>query len=176
VREIVQAAGVTKPVLYYHFGSKEGVAAAIMHDLFEAGDAVRKHAFAQAGDVRQALTLHAQGMLELAARRKQELAFGFTCWFGRSSLREITAKTGEYDCKVNHEWVTYLQQHGLDETRAGNLVRVFWALLMHELLRVAHCPHWNGEQDEAPQTIAGLALDGALAHGITKQRVNDTRG
>ena len=32
VREIVDAAGVTKPVLYYHFGSKEGVYLALMGD------------------------------------------------------------------------------------------------------------------------------------------------
>src|SRR5437763_7281448 len=29
VREIVEAAGVTKPTLYYHFGSKEGLAQAL---------------------------------------------------------------------------------------------------------------------------------------------------
>lgn len=32
VREIVEAAGVTKPVLYYHFGDKEGLFRAIMED------------------------------------------------------------------------------------------------------------------------------------------------
>src|SRR3954451_12678458 len=31
VRQIVEAAGVTKPTLYYHFGSKEGLAHALMH-------------------------------------------------------------------------------------------------------------------------------------------------
>lgn len=31
VREIVEAAGVTKPTLYYHFGSKEGLAQALLH-------------------------------------------------------------------------------------------------------------------------------------------------
>ncbi len=35
VREIVASAGVTKPVLYYHFGSKEGIYHAIM-DLAQA--------------------------------------------------------------------------------------------------------------------------------------------
>ena len=30
VREIVEAAGVTKPTLYYHFGSKEGLAQAVL--------------------------------------------------------------------------------------------------------------------------------------------------
>jgi AcrR family transcriptional regulator len=31
VREIVEAAGVTKPTLYYHFGSKEGLANALLN-------------------------------------------------------------------------------------------------------------------------------------------------
>jgi AcrR family transcriptional regulator len=31
VREIVEAAGVTKPTLYYHFGSKEGLAQALLN-------------------------------------------------------------------------------------------------------------------------------------------------
>ncbi len=32
VREIVERAGITKPVLYYHFGSKEGMLAAILDE------------------------------------------------------------------------------------------------------------------------------------------------
>ncbi len=36
VREIVEAAGVTKPVLYYHFGSKEGVYLALFQETFAA--------------------------------------------------------------------------------------------------------------------------------------------
>src|SRR3954471_18817338 len=30
VREIVEASGVTKPTLYYHFGSKQGLAEALL--------------------------------------------------------------------------------------------------------------------------------------------------
>lgn len=36
VREIVEAAGVTKPVLYYHFGSKEGIYVALFTRAFAA--------------------------------------------------------------------------------------------------------------------------------------------
>jgi TetR/AcrR family transcriptional regulator len=32
IREVVERAGVTKPVLYYHFGSKEGLLAAVIHE------------------------------------------------------------------------------------------------------------------------------------------------
>ena len=40
VREIVEAAGVTKPVLYYHFGNKEGVFQAMMEEAVVAQRAV----------------------------------------------------------------------------------------------------------------------------------------
>ena len=36
VREIAEAAGVTKPTLYYHFGSKEGLAQALLNQPLEA--------------------------------------------------------------------------------------------------------------------------------------------
>jgi TetR/AcrR family transcriptional regulator len=55
VREIVEQAGITKPVLYYHYGSKEGILIAILEEgarLFQAGLAV---AVASPGPVRQRL-------------------------------------------------------------------------------------------------------------------------
>lgn len=169
VREIVEAAGVTKPALYYYFGSKEGVALAIMRDLMEAADSIREQSFRESTGIRDTLERYCRGMLAFAAQRKPDLAFGFSCWFGRSSLQQLVEKTNEYDCKVNAEWVGYLQAQGLDVARAGNVVRVFWALLMQELLRVAHCPAWSGEPDDTPKVIAGLALDGALAFGAGQQ-------
>lgn len=36
VREIVEAAGVTKPVLYYHYGNKEGIYLALMEGAYAA--------------------------------------------------------------------------------------------------------------------------------------------
>ena len=38
VREIVEMAGVTKPALYYHFDSKEGIYLAILDDLVKIAD------------------------------------------------------------------------------------------------------------------------------------------
>ena len=38
VREIVEMAGVTKPALYYHFQSKEGIYVAILEDLVRIAD------------------------------------------------------------------------------------------------------------------------------------------
>jgi TetR/AcrR family transcriptional regulator len=53
VREIVAAAGVTKPVLYYHFGSKEGIFLTMMGEAlaeFEATTAAAMTAVGTAGE------------------------------------------------------------------------------------------------------------------------------
>ncbi len=42
VREIVEAAGVTKPTLYYHFESKEGIFLALMRPVLAEFDTLLK--------------------------------------------------------------------------------------------------------------------------------------
>ena len=44
IRTIVEAAGVTKPTLYYHFGSKEGLGQALLTmPMIELAEAMRRH-------------------------------------------------------------------------------------------------------------------------------------
>lgn len=52
VREIVEGAGVTKPALYYHFASKEGIYLAILEDLQRRLDEVVAAHHASSGTVR----------------------------------------------------------------------------------------------------------------------------
>ena len=51
VREIVEAAGVTKPTLYYHFGSKEGLAQALLKPLSKLGETLQEIARSQGDPV-----------------------------------------------------------------------------------------------------------------------------
>jgi AcrR family transcriptional regulator len=53
VREIVEQAGITKPVLYYHFGSKEGILLAILEEGARQFEQAVARALACPGDVRQ---------------------------------------------------------------------------------------------------------------------------
>lgn len=53
VREIVDAAGVTKPVLYYHFGSKEGIYIALMEGANRKFVAILDAAIARGGTARE---------------------------------------------------------------------------------------------------------------------------
>jgi TetR/AcrR family transcriptional regulator len=53
VREIVEAAGVTKPVLYYHFGNKEGLYLALFQESFAALLGLLSDVRSRAGTVRE---------------------------------------------------------------------------------------------------------------------------
>jgi AcrR family transcriptional regulator len=52
VREIAEMAGVTKPALYYHFGSKEGLLLAILEQAKQEVDAALGRAVARTGTAR----------------------------------------------------------------------------------------------------------------------------
>jgi len=55
VREIVERAGLTKPVLYYHFGSKEGILVTILEEGARQFQAAVERAAAGGGTARQRL-------------------------------------------------------------------------------------------------------------------------
>ena len=55
VRELVASAGVTKPTLYYHFGSKEGLFLATAQSHLEEMDAIAREALATPGPLNDKL-------------------------------------------------------------------------------------------------------------------------
>lgn len=163
VREIVQAAGVTKPALYYHFGSKEGVARALLEDFFVAADETRARVFKTTCGLRELFEVYTREMLDLAQRFRTTLAFGFSLWFGRSSLKALIQQAEDYDCKVVKEWAEILPQRGISEGNAVRTVKVYWALLMQELMKVVQCPEWSGCADSMAEEVATLVLNGVSA-------------
>jgi TetR/AcrR family transcriptional regulator len=65
VREIVDTAGVTKPVLYYHFGSKEGIYLALMEGARTEFSTTLARAVAEGGPARQQVFRVLGGVLDL---------------------------------------------------------------------------------------------------------------
>ena len=65
VREIVDAAAVTKPVLYYHFGSKEGIYLALMEGARREFAATLARAVAEGGSAREQVVRVLGGVLDL---------------------------------------------------------------------------------------------------------------
>ncbi len=65
VREIVEHAGLTKPALYYHFGSKEAIYLEILRDIHVRMDEALSLLSSEEGTSRERLTRFAVGLFEL---------------------------------------------------------------------------------------------------------------
>lgn len=82
VREIVEAAGVTKPTLYYHFRSKEGLAQALLTDPLNAlADTIRR-IDQETADPLIALERVLDAQLEFCRENPDRARFIFALMFG----------------------------------------------------------------------------------------------
>lgn len=82
VREIVAAAGLAKPALYYHFGSKEGIYQAIVAELTRLVDAGLAAHFSPAGAARQRLEALLLGLYGLFEQNQEALRFINAAFWG----------------------------------------------------------------------------------------------
>jgi TetR/AcrR family transcriptional regulator len=65
VREVVERAGLTKPALYYHFGSKEGIYLEILKGIHQLAAEALTRLSARSGSSRERLSGLAAGLFEL---------------------------------------------------------------------------------------------------------------
>jgi TetR/AcrR family transcriptional regulator len=90
VREIVEHAGVTKPVLYYHFGNKEGILLAIVEEAFKVVAAEIAEAAASPGSVRERTLRVCEAVSELArAHRTEHQVAHFVYFSAADSLPKV---------------------------------------------------------------------------------------
>lgn len=82
VREIVEAAGVTKPVLYYYFGSKEGLYLEIMAGIRQAFEERVMELQILSGSVRERLIHFLTGMFNGAQENLQAVKLAYAIFFG----------------------------------------------------------------------------------------------
>lgn len=73
VREIVEMAGVTKPALYYHFQSKEGIYLAILEELLGLADEAIAANRVREGTARERLEGFLVGIFRVFETRKAEV-------------------------------------------------------------------------------------------------------
>lgn len=129
VREIVGAAGVTKPVLYYYFGSKEGLFLELMRTHFGRLEAVVDIYGRGEGSARKRLT----AMLEKGfAHIRQDLDFirlMHAVYFGPP--REAPYFDFEAYHLRYHELIARLMAEGIErgEFRSGNAGDMAWIIL-----------------------------------------------
>lgn len=82
VREIVERAGVTKPVLYYHFTSKEGIYLALVGQLLGDFEALLAEGREHRGSARERVTAMCVDLYELVLERLDVVRFFYAVFYG----------------------------------------------------------------------------------------------
>ena len=82
VREIVAAAGVTKPVLYYYFRSKEGIYLELMEATFRTFQGIISRLSASPGSARDKIVLFATGIYDAFQENAQVVRLIYSIFFG----------------------------------------------------------------------------------------------
>lgn len=82
VREIVERAGLTKPALYYHFRSKEGIYLAILHDLVRIADEGIAASRVDSGPVKDRIERFLLAIFDLFEAKKAHVRFVNAVFWG----------------------------------------------------------------------------------------------
>lgn len=82
VREIVAAAGVSKPALYYYFGSKEGLYLEIMNDIDRQFTALLAEHSATSGSVRRRIRELFVGIFDSVRENRATVRLVYAIYFG----------------------------------------------------------------------------------------------
>ncbi len=86
VREIVEGAGVTKPALYYHFGSKEGILVAILQEGARRFEQALTPAVSGEGTARQRLGALCEAIYALFKEHVPVARVAHSIYFGPKEL------------------------------------------------------------------------------------------
>jgi AcrR family transcriptional regulator len=115
VREIVEAAGVTKPTLYYHFGSKEGLAQALLSRplrqlLVELRDIVER-----SGDPVEVLVAQVEAHFDFCREEPDRARFVYALFFGPNTpgLSSQVASYGKQMTELLNETTLRLARAGV---------------------------------------------------------------
>lgn len=128
VREIVERAGVTKPMLYYHFGNKEGIYLALVNESYQELGKMVRESLDFKGDVRQRLLRMTENVFDLFHANQREVRFIHSMYYGPSG----GAPEADLEAfhMVLHEAVATLVTEGIadGEFRAGDPDEITLAL------------------------------------------------
>ncbi len=116
VREIVEAAGVTKPTLYYHFRSKEGLAHALVNDPMSRLVAEMRARLDAESDPVAALAGLLQAKLDFCYEDPDRARFFYALFFGPLATglsADVTRFAEQMDA---------LQDEGIARVRAAGVV------------------------------------------------------
>ncbi len=129
VREIVEAAGVTKPVLYYYFPNKEGIYLEMMRGAWGRFDALLEGARKEFGGVKDRVLRLADQVFGQFLSQIEVARVGYSIYYGPpqgAPFFDFDAFHAKF-----HEVIEGLVREGIrkKEFRKGNALDMTWAII-----------------------------------------------
>jgi AcrR family transcriptional regulator len=136
VQKICNAAGVTKPTLYHHFGSKRGLLETLMEERLGPLHAALAEAGAPRGDLAAALTKIAEATFACAAAERAFYRLYLTLWFApiRSEAYKVACTFHErHFAAVEHPFRDAVGSESGPEGRDRALAAAFLGVLNNHI-------------------------------------------
>jgi AcrR family transcriptional regulator len=162
VREICLEAGVTKPVLYYYFKSKEGIYQQLMEDSYSRFEAMLADLGSLTGSVRLRVVHFCKSVFDTAVQQLPQVKLIYSIYYGTPQGAPPFNLEQYYDRML--QVISALIQEGIaaGEIRQGNVDDMVWAVLacMSIAIEEQLC-HSNPRLDrEAMARMLDIVFDG----------------
>lgn len=157
VQEIVEGAGVTKPTLYHHFKSKQGLLETLLDERLQPLDEALAAACDYQGDLPWTLERIVSAYLAFATRDRafyQLLLSTYYAPFENAAHKAVASRLQRHFALLEQVFVAAVPGHGNLKGKQRRLSVSLLGLINSFLPLV-----WNGQESN----------DGALAHAIAKQ-------
>jgi AcrR family transcriptional regulator len=167
VREICAEAGVTKPVLYYYFGSKEGLYLHLMEGAYSLFESMLVQITTFTGSVRQRIIHFCEVVFDRSIEQLPVVRLMYSIYYGAPQGAPAFDLEKYYDRML--EVIAGLVQEGidLDEIRPEKVSDMVWAVLSCLSIAIEEqlC-HRHPRLDGAAMTrMLNLLFDGISASG-----------
>jgi AcrR family transcriptional regulator len=174
VSAIVEAAGVTKPTLYYHFGSKEGLAQALLIEPMARLATTLQGVLATEVDPVRALGQMIAAHFDYTREEPDRSRFLFALAFGphdRDLAAELKWSADELS-RLYQEAVGRLAASGIIESgRVEACGKALWGLIVIHILHfLKHCQASDELGPELPERIVRDLLWGFAAPGTRTEK------
>lgn len=133
VREIVEAAGVTKPTLYYHFGSKEGLAQALLNRPLERTIAALRRVLDSDRDAISALAAMIELQFAFFREDPDRARFVYALFFGplgSGLATEMSRYTEQFDRLMEEAVDRLVREQVIEANRAGAFLSAIRGLMV----------------------------------------------
>lgn len=172
VRELVETAGVTKPVLYYYFGSKEGLFLELMRTHFGRLEAAVDIYGKGKGSIRERLTAMLDRGFVYAGQNLDFIRLMHAVYFGPPG----EAPYFDFDTYHHryHDVIAQFIEEGIKggEFRSGNAGDMAWIILgtMEIAVEDQICCHASRIDRDTLKRLLDLVFDGLAAKSDRRPR------